>query len=76
MLITICLILMSFTMKKHVLSVLLTLELLLLFLIYLSIIMGVELFFGLLIICVGACEGAVGLGSIISVTRTRSYGKY
>ena len=55
--------------KKHTLTVLLTLELLCLHAIIITLLLGFEIFFGLLIVCVGACEGAVGLGALVRIIR-------
>jgi len=57
--------------KKHPLIVLLTLELYLLIVMKAVVRLGNEIFFALLLICIGACEGAVGLGSLIRRTRVK-----
>ena len=71
-LIAMLLILISFGLKKHTLTLLLNLELLCLLAIVLTLILGLEAFNALLMICVGACEGAVGLGSLVSLTRIKN----
>ena len=55
--------------KRHTLIILLTLELWVLIIILLLMMSGLEIFFGILIICVGACEGVIGLRSLIRRTR-------
>lgn len=40
--------------------------------IILTLILGIEVFNALIMICVGACEGAVGLGSLIRVSRLKN----
>ena len=66
------LIILSFGLKKHSLTILLNLELLCLMIIIISLIIGLEIFNALLMICVGACEGAVSLGSLIRVSRIKN----
>ena len=64
--------LLSFGLKKqHVLTLLLTLELFRIIIIILTFTNGINTFFRLLLICIGACEGAVGLGTIIRITRIK-----
>ena len=62
----------SIGLKKHALTALLTLEILRLFIIIITLIIGIDIFFGLIMICIGACEGAVGLATLIGNTRVRS----
>ena len=68
---TLILVLLAFRQKKHTLSVLLTLEILILLIIISTLYQGIDIFYSLLMICVGACEGAVGLRTIIRVTRRK-----
>ena len=68
---TIILLLVSFIFKKNALLILLTLEIVCFVILLLVLLLGLEIFFGLLIICVGACEGAVGLGSLVGLSRLR-----
>ena len=69
---TLTIILTSFGLKKkHVLTVLLSLELLCIVIIIYTLNLGLEIFFGLVMICIGACEGAVGLGCIIGLIRIK-----
>lgn len=71
--ITMALILASFGLKKkHSLTVLLSLEFLRLLIIIMTLIIGLDMFFGLIIVCIGACEGAVGLRALIRITRIKS----
>ena len=56
--------------KKYGLSILITLELIILTLIAV-VVKGREIFFTLLMICVGAREGAVGLAAIIRIKRCK-----
>lgn len=67
--VTVTIAILALSIKKHVLTLLLRLELLILLLILLTLQMGSELFLRVILICVGACEGAVGLGSMIRITR-------
>ena len=68
--ITLVVLITSFAIKKkHALTVLLILEIYRLMIIVIVLTMGLELFFGLLLICIGACEGAVGLGTLVRMTR-------
>ena len=60
--------------KKHTLTLLLSLELLCLLIIYSVFIWNLEPFFGLMLICVGAREGAVGLGTLIRRMRLKTGG--
>jgi NADH:ubiquinone oxidoreductase subunit K len=70
---TLILIIGSFGLKKkHSLTVLLSLEFLSLLIIVMTFMAGLDLFFGLIIICIGACEGAVGLRALIRMTRMKS----
>lgn len=48
------------------------LELLVLLLILLTMLIGHEIFFSMILICVGACEGAVGLSALISINRMKA----
>ena len=57
--------------KKHTLSLLLTLELLILLLIFITLRFGLNTFLILMMISIGACEGAVGLGTMIGLTRAK-----
>lgn len=66
------LLILSIALKKHSLTILLRLELIILIVIILTLIFGQDLFYVLIIICVGACEGAVGLSAIISIARLKS----
>ena len=58
--------------KKNILTVLLSLEIYRLIIILLSLILGVEIFFGMMLVCIGACEGVVGLRTLISNTRLKN----
>jgi len=58
--------------KKHPLTVLLTLELFLLIIVKTVIRLGVEMYFALILICIGACEAAVGLSTFIRRARVKS----
>jgi len=64
---TLLLLLLSLIFKKQCLTLLLSLELLVLFLLF--VVLQHEMFYALLLICVGACEGAVGLSALIHITR-------
>jgi len=69
--ISIALILTSFAVKKkHVLTMLLTLELFSVLIVIIALLGGKEVFFSILMICIGACEGAVGLGAMARLSRT------
>ena len=68
---TLLFLLMRLGMKKHTLSVLLTLELTRILIIYITLSLGLDIFYGLIIVCIGACEGAVGLSMIIGSNRTK-----
>ena len=57
--------------KKRVLTTLITLELFRLLIIFSMVLNGDEIHNGLMIICIGACEGAVGLGTMIRITRLK-----
>jgi len=71
-LLTIFLILIAFGIKKkHALTYLFQLEILCLLLIF-FLIQYHELFFGILLICVRACEAVVGLSAIVSLARVTS----
>lgn len=58
--------------KKNILTTLFTLEIYRLLIIITIILKGGETFHGLLLICVGACEGAVGLGTLVSMVRMKT----
>ena len=58
------------------LTFLLLIEVLSLSIIFLSIVMGLDIFFSLIMICVGACEGAVGLGTMIGMSRVNGLERY
>jgi len=58
--------------KKHFLIMLLSLEFLGIFIIILTLIIGLEVFLGFIMVCIGACEGAVGLGSLIRSARVKN----
>ena len=60
--------------KKHRLIYLLTLETLSLLLMRTVVLLGLEVYFVLLIIAVCACEGGVGLRTIISIARHNKVG--
>ena len=60
--------------KKHRLIYLLTLETLRLLLMRIVVLLGIEVFFVLLMIAVCACEGGVGLRTIISIARYNKSG--
>ena len=66
-----CIFMIRFRIKTHSLSLLLNIELIVILLIVVTLTIGYEIFFGLLIVCVGACEGAVGLGALIGLTRNK-----
>ena len=55
--------------KKNTLTTLLTLEILRIIIIFVILKIGNEIFFGLLMLCIGACEGAVGLGALVRMSR-------
>lgn len=57
--------------KKNVLTVLLTLEIFSLLIILAMILKGLDVYQGLILMCIRACEGAVGLGTMISMNRTK-----
>ena len=67
--ITIILAILATTLKKHALTLLLVIETIVLLLLYYAFWLSVDLFFVLMIISVGACEGAVGLRTLISMSR-------
>ena len=54
--------------KKNVLSLLLTLECMVLF-IFILLCFSRELFFSVIFLSVGACEAAVGLGCLVGLIR-------
>ena len=54
--------------KKNVLSLLLTLECIVL-LTFIALCFSAELFFGIIFLRVGACEAAVGLGCLVGLIR-------
>lgn len=56
--------------KKHSISYLLTLEILVLLILRGTIQLGLDVFFLLLMLAVGACEGAVGLRAMIRIARS------
>ena len=66
---TLLMIIIALGLKKHRLTTLLLLEILCLFIVITSLKNGIEIFFRLILICVGACEGAVGLGALIRMSR-------
>lgn len=68
---TFIVLILSFRLKKHTLTLLLTLELLILLILYGTYLMSSETSFVLMIVCVGACEGAVGLGVLVGITRMK-----
>lgn len=59
--------------KKNVLSLLLTLECIILFL-FIILVFSRELFFSVIFLRVGACEGAVGLGCLVGLIRCTGQG--
>jgi len=65
--------LISFGLKKGSLTLLLTLEILLLVIIMITVRIGLDLFFRLLMVCIGACEGALGLGALICISRVNRF---
>ena len=72
MCVTITTCLLNFAIKKkHALTLLLQLELLNLLIILVILYIGVEIFFCMLMVCVRACEGAVGLGALIRIIRAK-----
>ena len=66
----------SIGLKKHALTVLLTLEIISLIIIIIIIYYGVEVFFTIVMVCVRACEGAVGLSALIRSSRSLSISHY
>ena len=70
-LLTILFVIIAVAMKTHSLTILICLELIILLIIVLTIIYGRDLFYCLIMICIGACEGAVGLRSLICITRRK-----
>ena len=65
------LVLFSFIVKKvYGLTRLLTLEITVI-LIFVRLLGGAEPFFCLFLLCVGACEGAVGLSCLVRVVRAK-----
>ena len=68
---TLLFLLMRLGIKKHTLTVLLTLEITRVLIIYKSLTLGLDMFYGLIIVCIGACEGAVGLRMIIGINRLK-----
>jgi len=62
--------------KKHIITVLFTLELLSLLIILTTLNIGLELFVGIILLCIAACGGAVGLGAIIRVTRINTVQRF
>ena len=68
---TMIILLISLALHKQTLTILINLELLVLLLIILSLLMGIEIFFSMILICVGACEGAVGLRALIRLNRMK-----
>jgi len=67
--ISLILIVASYGLKKRPLAMLVSLELLCLVIVYLALTMCIDCFFGLMLLCMGACEGVVGLGSLIAMRR-------
>ena len=63
-------------LKQNSLTLLLCLELLRLLLVIRLIVYGVELFYSLLLVCIGACEGAVGLGALVRLSRYEGLSLY
>lgn len=55
--------------KKHRISYLITLEILILLILRGTLQIGLDVFFVLLMLAVGACEGAVGLRVMIKIAR-------
>lgn len=74
--ITLSVLFASVVLKKHALTVLLTLELIRLMIIVLMMANGVEVFFTMIMVCVRACEGAVGLSALIRSTRSIAIALY
>ena len=70
-LLTLRLLLVTIIMKNHTLRILLTLELIILIIIIFTLIYGLDMFYVLIMICIGACEGAVGLRAIIRLSRLK-----
>lgn len=65
------LVLFSFiVMKTYGLTCLLTLEIVVI-LIFIGLLRGAEPFFCLFLLCVGACEGAVGLSCLVRIVRAK-----
>ena len=58
--------------KKNRLTILFTLEIFSLLIIITLILKGREIYHGLILICIGACEGAVGLRALISMVRMKT----
>ena len=65
------LIVASYGLKKRPLAILVSLELLCLLIVSLALTLGIDCFFGLMLLCLGACEGVVGLGSLIARRRIK-----
>jgi len=59
--------------KKNILTTLLTLEIFMILIIVSIIIKGFDIFISLMAICIGVCEGAVGLSALIRMTRIKRY---
>jgi len=68
---TLLLIIIALGLKKHGLTTLLLLEILCLYIVITALKNGIEMFYRLILICVGACEGAVGLGALIRMRRIK-----
>lgn len=58
--------------KKHYLTFLLILEMLRIIILLTYLQLGREIFYVLLLICISACEGAVGLSALIGSTRDKT----
>ena len=70
--ISLIIILSSFALRKrNTLTLLITLEIFCVLVIVVLVLLGLEGFFAFLVICVGACEAAVGLGTLIRIIRTK-----
>ena len=73
---TLSILILSLGLKKNTLTTLLTLEILRVIIIIVTLKIGTEIFFGLMILCIGACEGAVGLGALVRISRMIGLGLY
>ena len=70
---TLIMLMVAFGVKKHALSLLIMLEFLSLLIILITLKLGLDIFFRLMLLCVGACEGAVGLGTLIRISRVLNF---